>query len=110
MPVVHIAGNIIEAHLCRQMLEAEGIEARIDGAILSQARGELPLGEATNPSVLVSDADFERAREFVLQMEDKLTARDEEIDWTCSHCQEQNPDSFESCWNCSTEREPAVES
>ena len=110
MPVVHIAGNVIEAHLCRQMLEDEGINARVDGAILSQARGELPLGEATNPSVIVSENDFEQARVLVLQMEEKLTARDEENDWTCSHCNEPNPATFESCWKCSESREPAVES
>jgi len=37
MPVVYSAANPTEAHLCRQFLENEGIDARVDGEILWQA-------------------------------------------------------------------------
>jgi hypothetical protein len=100
MPVVYSAAHPTEAHLCRQFLEDQGIEARVDGELLWQARGELPPNEATNPTVLVSDEKFEQARLLVVEFEANHAA-DRELDsWSCSQCDEDNPGSFDECWNC----------
>lgn len=100
MPVVYSAANPTEAHLCSQYLSGKGIEARVDGEILWQARGDLPPNESTNPTVVVSDEQFEQARMLVEQFEKTLT-EDRALDlWSCSRCAEDNPGSFEICWNC----------
>ena len=102
MPVVYSAANPVDAHLCRQFLEEQGIDARVEGEILWQARGDLPPNESTNPTVSVSSTQFEQARELVEQFEQEHLQSQSRSSWTCSHCHEENPGSFEVCWNCNT--------
>ena len=62
MRKVFVARNPPEAHLCVAALEAEGIEAVIQGEELSGAQGGIPVGAATAPSVwIVNDEDAEAA-------------------------------------------------
>lgn len=104
MPVVYSAENPTEAHLCRQFLEGEGIEALVEGEILWQARGDLPPNESTNPTVVVSAEDYEIARTLIEQFEQRLKDDRELETWSCSHCAEDNPGSFEVCWSCGESR------
>jgi Putative prokaryotic signal transducing protein len=53
MIIIYRAANIADAHLIRQMLEAEGIPAFIQGEYLQGAVGELP----ANTEILVHVAD-----------------------------------------------------
>ncbi|MBD3675805.1 MAG: DUF2007 domain-containing protein [Planctomycetaceae bacterium] len=108
MPVVYSAENPAEAHLCRQFLSSEGIESRVDGEILWQARGDLPPNESTNPTVIVSDEDYETARALIEHFEQKLQDGRELDTWSCPHCAEDNPGNFEVCWNCG-ESAPAAQ-
>ena len=99
MPVVYSAANPMEAHLCKQYLEESGIEARVDGEILWQARGDLPPNESTNPTVVVPEEQLSTALELV---ESFQLQKDDDIkdSWICSACREENPGSFDYCWNC----------
>ncbi len=60
MIIIYRAANIADAHLIRQMLEAEGIYAFIQGEYLQGAVGELP----ANTEILlhVADENAEAAR------------------------------------------------
>ena len=51
--VNHLARNPPQAHICRAALEAEGIEAVIQGEELFGARGGIPVSEDTAPSVWI---------------------------------------------------------
>ena len=53
MITIYSAANTADAHLIRQMLEAEGIPAFIQGEYLQGAVGELP----ANTEILVRVAD-----------------------------------------------------
>jgi hypothetical protein len=53
MIIIYRAANLVDAHLIRQMLEADGIPAFIQGEYLQGAVGELP----ANTEVLVHVAD-----------------------------------------------------
>lgn len=63
MIIAYRAANIADAHLIRQMLEAEGIPAFIQGEYLQGAVGELP----ANTEILlhVADGNAEAARAVV---------------------------------------------
>lgn len=102
MSVVYTAANPFEAHLCKQFLEMQGIEARVDGEILWMSRGEFPLNEATNPKVNVSEEDHSRALELIEQFQDEHREREMAAAWACGNCRELNPAGFEVCWNCQT--------
>ncbi len=65
---VYSAGNPVDAHLARGLLEAGGIWAIVQGELLGAARGELPLTPETTPSVwVVDDADAATAVELIRQ-------------------------------------------
>jgi hypothetical protein len=63
MIIVYRAANITDAHLIRQMLEAEGITAFIQGEYLQGAIGELPAN--TEILVRVADGNADAARAIV---------------------------------------------
>jgi hypothetical protein len=67
MIIAYRAANIADAHLIRQMLEAGGIPAFIQGEYLQGAVGELPAN--TEIFVRVSDDHYDAARAVVAEWE-----------------------------------------
>lgn len=67
MIIIYRAANIVDAHLIRQMLEADGIPAFIQGEYLQGAVGELPAN--TEILVHVADENAEAARSIVDEWE-----------------------------------------
>lgn len=63
MQIVYRAANLADAHLLRQLMEAEGIPAFVQGEYLQGAVGELPAN--TEVLVHVPDAHVEAARAVV---------------------------------------------
>ena len=97
MKRVHAAANLPEAHLLVDLLADRGIRARILNANASSIAGELPI-EASLPQVWVDDpADADRARAVIdaFQRETPST-----LVVKCPRCGEENPGSFDLCWNC----------
>ena len=127
------AADPMEANLVRGLLEEAGIVANVQGEALWSARGELPFGPNTSPTVFVKDEDFERARDVISEYEWKskvVPARCPDCDydlsrspgpacpecgwqfrrqesllpWLCPKCQQQLDAQFTDCWQCGTER------
>lgn len=136
IPRVYVAPDPLQAQLIVGMLEQHGIRARIEGEALWGARGELPLGTESSPSVWVEDADAERAaaliHEFMPATNPErcpncgyiLAVRAEPRcpecgrpyrttkagAWRCPECGEQHDGQFTECWNCGRSRETPAES
>jgi hypothetical protein len=73
------------------------VRARIFNANAASLAGELPI-EASLPQVWVDDdAQAERARAII---EEYLTQRTTGTPVKCKACGEENPASFDLCWNC----------
>ena len=47
-----------------------------------------------------SDSDYDRARLVVTATLATLDSKAAAEPWVCRHCREENPQSFELCWNC----------
>lgn len=97
---LYTAGNLPEAYLLLHMLETEGIDARVFNENAQGGVGELPFTH-TYPELWVNDGDIDRARQVVERFEQPkgpLTS------YTCAHCGEQNPETFDLCWNCGASR------
>ena len=79
MRSVYEAANLIDAHLVRQALEAEGIPAFVRGEALTGGIGEL--GVFGLVGVMVPDAAWPQARDVVaaLQLGEQALAGDEEF-------------------------------
>ncbi|MBV7298668.1 DUF2007 domain-containing protein [Enterovibrio paralichthyis] len=95
---VYSAGNSLEAHSLKGMLEALGIDVVLKGESLSSATGELP-ADAIAVTLWV-DANRES------QALGALRDYEEQADtvWHCAGCGEENSGSFEICWQCGTAR------
>lgn len=78
MRSVYEAANLIDAHLVRQALEAEGIPAFVRGEALTGGIGEL--GVFGLVGVMVPDAAWPQARDVVmaLQLGERALADDDE--------------------------------
>ncbi|MDH3688112.1 MAG: DUF2007 domain-containing protein [Gammaproteobacteria bacterium] len=97
MEKVYEAANLPEAHLILQLLEQEGIPARVFNENAQGAVGELPFTHTYPQIWLVREADLCRAREVLTHYEGR------QIDYgvtVCPHCDEENPANFELCWRC----------
>jgi len=97
------AGNSREAQLVLQLLEEEGIEARVASNGVEFIAGELPYQVASCP-VLVHRADLERASEVIARYEETLcgdrkpwVSEDEKY---CYHCGESVEPGAASCPAC----------
>jgi len=104
MVKVYVAAGPVQAHMFKDLLEAEGIEAVIQGEDLFGMRGELPLTNDSLPSIWVKEVDYERARELVLDFEEGENPEAAGDPWTCPECGEVLESQFTVCWNCGTER------
>jgi hypothetical protein len=67
MRQVYLPANAAEAHMLAHLLGEAGILAHVHGEALQGAIGELPAGNVIQ--LMVSDEDFDRARQLLLQWE-----------------------------------------
>ncbi len=82
-----------------EWLAERGIPARIFNANASSLAGELPLDQATPQVWVENDAHAARARGFI---DDFFRKAPSGPPLACPKCGEENPGSFEVCWNCGT--------
>lgn len=100
MQRLYTAANLPEAYLVLHMLQAEGIAARVFNENAQGGVGELPFTH-TYPEVWVErEIDARAARAVIRRFEDSMKNSDAAVN--CPHCEEENPPSFDVCWNCGT--------
>lgn len=97
---LYTASNLPEAYLLLHMLESEGIAARVFNENAQGGVGELPFTH-TYPELWVENYDLDRARGVVEQFEQPKVRLES---FKCAHCGEQNPETFDLCWNCGASR------
>jgi hypothetical protein len=66
---VYRAKDSPQAHLLRTALEDAGIRALVEGDLLQGAVGELPLGWASAPRIMVEECHATQARAFLERWE-----------------------------------------
>ena len=79
MVIIFTANDLIEGNLVKGLLEANGIEAMVNGEYLQGGIGELPpMGHIT---LSVEEADEQRAKEIIQKYEDnEYRITDEDIE------------------------------
>ena len=99
MKRVYTAKHPADAHMLKDLLIQNGIQAVVRGEDLFGARGEAPLTIDTLPHVWVLDeADFDKARAIVHDYE--KPAAGDVPSWRCTQCGEEVEGQFGACWNC----------
>ena len=109
---IYTARDGMEAQFLVGLLKQQGIEAAVMGENLGIARGDLPLGPETLPSVWVQDRHAEAAGQLVEEFVSagQLSPMEKEmsqISWRCPGCGETLEGQFSQCWKCQTERPEA---
>ena len=86
--------TITEAAVIHNLLTTNGIDAQLSE--------KASAGQAIATEVWVSrDDQADRAFELIKNM---YSAEESEDSWSCGKCSEQNPGSFDLCWNCGNMR------
>ena len=89
------APNLAIATLWADLLRQGGVDASVQRAFASGIAGEIP-PDQSQPEVWVhDDAQLERARAVLHELEHGT-----ERHWLCSACGESVDGPFEQCWNC----------
>lgn len=63
MRIVHVANDLMSAHLVAGLLRSRGIEAFVGNDATAALGGALAISEGALPTVFVSDADHARAKQ-----------------------------------------------
>jgi hypothetical protein len=86
-----------QAFLLRDLLAQHGIKAHVFNQNMSSIVGDVPPDVALPQVWLDDDADRDRAAEV---LRDYRVARSRVGVVFCGACREENPATFELCWNC----------
>jgi len=81
---VYSAYDLADAHLVHAELDDQGIKAVVQGEYLAGARGALPLGPCTAPTVWVNEGDVQAARRLIEEIEQRRRERPEEDPPDCA--------------------------
>jgi len=96
MKRVYTAAHLPDAQLVVHTLESHGVRARVFNGTLQGGLGELP---HIYPEVWIDDADdWDQARSLVEKFERDVTRNSGVV--RCPECNEENPATFEICWQC----------
>jgi hypothetical protein len=99
MKRIYQALNGPEAHLVRAALEAQGVQAVVQGEMLRMGVGEVPFTEAF-PTVWVNDEDTDAAAAIVADYQARRGHPTGGQPWTCPTCGEAIEPQFDECWVC----------
>jgi len=91
-----------ETVLIRDALLHGGVAATIQ----NEYSGRTAVPEFRPPAEVwvTNDHDYDDARRIVVDALATIDGESNVAPWVCSNCHEQNPQSFDLCWNCATER------
>lgn len=78
----------------QNLLAAEGILGELRNTYASGASGSLAFTEVW-PELWIEKRDVARASAILAEL-----SQQPEQAWTCSSCVEENPSSFDFCWQC----------
>lgn len=101
---IHLAANAVEAHMLKDLLAQEEIEAVVRGDDFVPLQGGSLFGMETRPSVWVLDDDrLPRARELAAEFGSGPAGGRPAETWRC-RCGETVEAQFSACWSCGRSR------
>ena len=96
MKQIYTNENRLLAMNSKNVLESAGIAVEIKNEHTS---GSAIPGHQIWLELWVNDDDYNRAMELL-----SLSNKEKSASWVCGKCGEDNPESFNVCWNCQTEK------
>lgn len=102
MRKVFSSNELSETVLIRDALLHGGVAATIQ----NEYSGRTAVPEFRPPAEVwvTNDHDYDDARRIVVDALATIDAKSDTAPWVCPNCREENPQSFDLCWNCARER------
>lgn len=98
---VYTGASIVDAGLFQDLLQQHDIPTQMRNYHTSSVIGELPFVE-TYPEIYVPASYAQQAKRLLAELNEP---RGNGLDWQCRNCEEENPSSFDMCWQCATPNE-----
>jgi hypothetical protein len=102
MRKVFSSNEITETTLVRDALVHQGVDVTIQNQ--HSGRTAVPGFRPPAEVWITRDDDYENARRIVVDSISALTSKSDAAPWVCSHCEEENPQSFDMCWKCGRDK------
>ena len=102
MRKVFSSNELSETVLIRDALLHGGVAATIQ----NEFSGRTAIPEFRPPAEVwvTNDHDYDDAKRIVVDALATIDGESNAAPWVCSNCREENPQSFDLCWNCARER------
>ena len=102
MRKVFSSNELSETVLIRDALLHGGVAATIQNEFSGRTAtpGFRPPAEVW----VTNDRDYDNARRIVVHALATIDSESDAKPWVCANCREENPQSFDLCWNCARER------
>jgi hypothetical protein len=98
MRKVFSSNEVSETTLVRDALVHQGVAATIQNEYSGQSA--VPAFRPPAEVWIRRDDDYENARRIIIDTISTLDNGSASNPWVCSNCKEENPQSFDMCWNC----------
>ena len=107
MKRLFVSQNLVEIESLKELLSTDGILCTIRNQQGSSLAGEVPFVEVFPELWVITDADFDRAKELLEAqgIGDKV----EQPTWVCAGCGEGHVGLFTACWKCGRENDAESE-
>jgi len=102
MKRVYSSWNLAAVHHAKNLLEVEGIPARVRNEVISSGIGQLPPIECQIELWVLDEADAARAERILLSGTPRPGERGPP--WRCRDCGEVSESQFTQCWRCGAYR------
>ena len=103
MRKVFSSNELSETVLIRDALIHRGVAATIQ----NEHSGRAAIPEFRPPAEVwvTHDHEYEDARRIVVDALSTIDMESDATPWVCPNCREENPQSFDMCWNCQREKD-----
>lgn len=89
----------------QSVLESNGIATFMKNRFGTSGSGELPFVEVVPQLWVLNDADAERARSLIGEL-DEHAAEAQREEWVCPECGTVLEAAFTDCWQCASDPDP----
>jgi hypothetical protein len=107
MRKVFSSNEISEIALVRDALVHQGLAVTVQNE--HSGHSAVPAFRPPAEVWVSRDADYDSARQVVVKTIATLSSKADAPPWVCSSCGEENPPSFDLCWNCQRSKDAGAE-
>ncbi len=100
MKLIYTNENRFIVNNIKNIIQNANIEIYLKNEFIGGAAGDLSPFDTWLELWVVNDKDYDQSMILI----NALEKNDHAFDWICPQCHEENPATFDTCWQCQAER------